>query len=118
VSLDSRTAESIGLAIHELTTNAIKYGALKIPGATLTISWVTKEDQDGARRLTLTWMEQGVPAVPMQPAREGFGRELIEEALPYRLGAETRLEFRGGGVRCTISVPLRQDGQAGAAAKG
>jgi two-component sensor histidine kinase len=56
--------------------------------------------------LTLVWIEEGVPAVPTSPTREGFGRELIEEALPYQLGAETRLEFLGGGVRCTISVPL------------
>jgi two-component sensor histidine kinase len=106
VMLSSKTAESIGLAIHELTTNAIKYGALKVPNATLSIAWTTNISEGGAIRLNLTWTEQGVPAVPTKPAREGFGRELIEEALPYRLGAETKLEFLGGGVRCTISVPI------------
>ena len=110
VALSSKTAESIGLAIHELTTNAIKYGALKVPAATLDISWHTNADQGSGRRLSLTWVEQGVPAVPTKPTREGFGRELIEEALPYRLGAETKLEFLGGGVRCSISVPLAGGG--------
>jgi len=105
VALHARTAESIGLAIHELTTNALKYGALKVDSATLAIDWTVRAEANG-RRLDLTWLEQGVPAVPTRPAREGFGRELIEDALPYRLGAETRLEFLGGGVRCLISVPL------------
>jgi two-component system CheB/CheR fusion protein len=106
VRLSSRMAESIGLAIHELITNSIKYGALKSAGAKLDIHWNVNVDQRDGRRLVLNWEEQGVPAVPTNPSRTGFGRELIEEALPYRLGAETSLEFRGGGVRCSISIPL------------
>ena len=106
VSLSSSAAESIGLAMHELAINAVKYGALKFPNATLDIRWQVDLDCRGARRLTLTWTEQGVPAVSISPTRQGFGSELIEEALPYRLGADTRLEFLGGGVRCSISLPL------------
>lgn len=106
VGLTSKAAESMGLAIHELTTNALKYGALKVAGAKLNIIWDVKQGYRGGRTLNLTWTEQGVPAVPLKPARQGFGRELIEEALPYRLQAETELEFRGGGVRCSISLPL------------
>jgi PAS domain S-box-containing protein len=106
VLLPIEAVESIGLAIHELTTNALKYGALKVPGAKLDICWDVNLDYGGRRRLDLTWSEQGVPAVPISPTRQGFGTELIEEALPYRLKAETKLEFRGGGVRCSISLPL------------
>lgn len=106
IALPSKAAESIGLAIHELTTNALKYGALKVSSASLSVTWTAKLDQGDTRRLILSWVEQGVPTVSTKPSREGFGRELIEEALPYRLGAETKLEFLGGGVRCTISVPL------------
>jgi two-component sensor histidine kinase len=106
VLLSSRVAESLGLAIHELTTNALKYGALKMGGAQLSISWTVHQPPDSPDRLDLCWQEQGVPAIPLSPTREGFGRELIEEALPYRLGAETSLDFKGGGVRCFISVPL------------
>lgn len=106
VELDSKTAESLGLAIHELTTNALKYGALRVPGARLRVSWKTNTGEGGGHRLDLVWEEQGVPTIAVRPARAGFGRELIEEALPYRLGAETKLEFRGGGVRCWISLPL------------
>jgi two-component sensor histidine kinase len=117
VPLTAAMAESIGLAVHELTTNALKYGALKIPGARLDISWTVDLVYGGARRLDFRWEEHGVPAVPLRPTRRGFGSELIEEALPYRLGAETRLEFRGGGVRCALSVPL-SDERAGTAWKG
>lgn len=109
VALSPKAAETIGLAVHELTTNALKYGALRAKGARLEIRWDTNLDCGGALRLDLRWTEQGVPAISVRPARKGFGRELIEEALPYRLGAETRLEFHGGGVCCTISVPLSQD---------
>lgn len=116
VPLPPRAAESLGLAIHELTTNSVKYGALKIPDAQLKITWEINIYQGGAPRLDLTWTEQGVPAIPLNPTRRGFGSELITEALPYRLGAETSLEFRGGGVRCTISVPLHDEPAPGAAA--
>lgn len=107
--LSPKAAESIGLAVHELTTNALKYGALKVSNARLDISWTTTVDDRGDRRLDFVWIEQGVPAVSLKPIRRGFGSELIDEALPYRLGAETSLEFRAGGVRCAISVPLRDE---------
>lgn len=106
VLLDTRVAEMLGLAIHELTTNALKYGALKGAGGRLEIGWYVHQKAGDQSRLDLCWDEQGVPAVPLTGLRQGYGRELIEQALPYRLGAETRLEFRGGGVRCFISVPL------------
>ena len=115
VALPSKAAESIGLAVHELTTNAVKYGALRVAGATLSIRWTVDTDHNGLRHVDLIWSEQGVPAVPVKPAREGFGRELIEEALPYRLGAQTKLEFRGGGVRCAITLPLPDEGAFAAA---
>jgi PAS domain S-box-containing protein len=114
IALTPKIAESMGLAIHELTMNAVKYGALKVTGATLAIEWTIDLDHSGQRRLTFRWTEQGVPAVPLQPAREGFGRELIEDALPYQMGADTSLEFRGGGICCTISVLLPEAENASA----
>jgi two-component system, chemotaxis family, CheB/CheR fusion protein len=106
VALGSQPAIAIGLAVHELTMNALKYGALKFPGSNLNIRWHTNMDNRGRKKLNLVWEENGVPAVSVNPTREGFGRELIEQALPYRLGAETRLDFRGGGIRCSISLLL------------
>lgn len=106
VLLPTGTAEALGLAIHELAVNALKYGALKVASASLDIRWDIDLDCGGKRRLHLIWTEKGVPAVPVSPARQGFGSELIQEALPYQLGADTCLTFGGGGVRCSIILPL------------
>lgn len=108
VNLTPKMAEILGLAFHELTTNALKFGALYFSSGTLSVSWRVNPDQGAGQRLTIIWSEQGVPTVPLSPSRRGFGSELIEEALPYQLGVESRLEFRGGGVLCTIDVPLAE----------
>lgn len=106
IELSGEVAEALGLAVHELTTNSLKYGALRAPSGALAIRWSVNVDYSGVARLLFTWEEQGVPAMPIDPCREGFGTELIARALPYRLGAETSFELRPGGVRCAINVPL------------
>lgn len=110
VQIDTVAAENIGLAIHELTMNAIKFGALRVPGATLDIRWSVNMDKHARPILNLRWIETGVPIVPVVGQRDGFGKELIEKALPYRLGAETRLDIHGGGVRCFIATPIETRG--------
>ena len=112
VSLGAEAAEGLGLALHELTTNALKFGALRGQGSRLDIRWSTNTNQGAPDRLELIWSELGVPAVTVEPSRYGFGSELILEALPYRLGAETELGFLGGGVRCSISLPLPEKAAA------
>ncbi|GAA4218198.1 hypothetical protein GCM10022253_18400 [Sphingomonas endophytica] len=111
VPLPPRAAEAIGLAIHELAINSVKYGALKRPGARLHVAWSTYADKDGKKGVRLTWTEKGVPALAISPCRQGFGTELICEALPYQYGAETQLTFAGGGVRCAIALPLQEEGR-------
>lgn len=105
VALPADTAESLGLAIHELTTNALKYGALRHSTGRLNIAWHVEPTSNSKCELIVKWDETGVPAMPVPPTRQGFGTELIREALPYGLGARTRLEFRGGGVLCVITLP-------------
>ncbi|QCB54489.1 PAS domain S-box protein [Sphingopyxis sp. PAMC25046] len=106
VGLNPVQTELLALAFHELTTNALKYGALRVPGGRLKIVWRLNAGHDGHRQLDLEWAEYGVPAIPVRPAYRGFGMEWIMDALPYRLGAETHVEFLGGGVRCSFSLPL------------
>lgn len=106
VRLPARVAEALGLAAHELAINSVKYGALKVARASLDIHWSVAPGDARERRLHLVWHERGVPVVPVSPDHHGFGRDLIEEALPQRLGADTTIEFLAGGVRCTIVVPL------------
>lgn len=107
VRMTSKMAEGLGLAMHELTTNSVKYGALKGAGGTLTVTWKSTPAEDGKATLELVWREAGVPGVTPEPAHKGFGRDLIEQALPYQLSARTTLDFLADGMRCAISVPYR-----------
>lgn len=105
VALSLSLAEAMGLVIHELTTNSLKFGALRGNGH-VAIRWHVDVEHNGQRVLDFAWTESGVPVVSATPGREGFGRELIEEALPDRHGATTSFTVRGGGVHCSIRLPL------------
>jgi PAS domain S-box-containing protein len=103
--LRPRAAETISLAIHELATNAVKYGALGSERGRIAVTW-ERARPDGAELLNLVWEENGVEAMTAAPGRQGFGLELLERTLPYELDAETRVEFRPEGVRFSLSMPL------------
>ena len=107
VRLPSSTVQTFALALHELATNAMKYGALAQPSGHLAVRWHLVRDQAGPR-LHVTWVETGVamPDPSSAPQGSGYGRELIERALPYQLGAETSYELAADGVRCTIVLPV------------
>jgi len=89
------TALILGLAFHELATNSIKFGALSNsnPDATLRVSWRRQGDT-----VTLSWVEFGVPILAPAPLHRGFGREFIEDALSYHLGATASFHLRPGGL--------------------
>jgi two-component sensor histidine kinase len=91
--------------LHELTTNAVKYGSLSVPAGRIEVSW-RLEGSAGARRLVLTWAEGGGPATRI-PERRGFGCQLIERSVAHELDGMVRLEFPPEGVRCRIEVPLQ-----------
>lgn len=103
VELAPNDALSFGLAIHELATNASKYGALSTDSGRVTVRW-NKESADVVR---VEWSETGGPAVPEQRSR-GFGTELIERIVAHELRHPVDLEFNPAGVRCILRVPLRQ----------
>jgi two-component system CheB/CheR fusion protein len=111
ISLRSASVQTFALALHELATNATKYGALSQPGGHLHIQWLAKETAEG-KRLWVDWRESGVSGVPDDEAAAkggGYGRELIERALPYQLGARTTYAFKPDGVHCTIEVMVPAD---------
>ncbi|MDZ4307617.1 CHASE domain-containing protein [Allopontixanthobacter sp.] len=101
VELAPGDALSLGLAIHELATNAAKYGALGHAGGRVSVSW-TRED--GVVRIV--WQESGGPPVPTQRKR-GFGTDLIEKIVAHELDNPVELDFAPEGVRCVITVPIR-----------
>jgi two-component sensor histidine kinase len=106
VSLAHDVAETIGMAVHELATNAIKFGALSDRAGQLAVSWQVSHEP--AARVSIEWREAGVAIVSSAPLHSGFGREFIEQALPYQLDADTSFELRPGGLLCRISVLLEQ----------
>ncbi|MFH5923877.1 CheR family methyltransferase [Roseomonas xinghualingensis] len=105
ILLKDKAAEALSLAIHELRTNAVKYGAFSQPGGRLSVRWRIMNTSSGGR-LTFVWRERGVALPEGEPPRTGFGRRLIESGLPYDLGASTALEFTQDGVICTVELPL------------
>jgi two-component sensor histidine kinase/PAS domain-containing protein len=93
-------ALALSLALHELATNAAKYGALSRPEGRVELRWNAQDDQ-----VNLSWRESGGPQV-VPPSRRGFGSRLIEDALCRDLDGRTRLEFAPEGVRCSIAIRL------------
>jgi len=104
VRLSPKTALSLSMALHELATNAIKYGALSTPAGRVRIAWDFAPG-DGAERLDLTWTERGGPPVA-PPAERGFGSRLIERGLAAELSGSAAIDFLPDGVVCRIQALL------------
>jgi PAS domain S-box-containing protein len=104
IMLGSRAAMALALVLHELATNAIKYGALSVPDGQVLTLWETLE-VDGEARLRFRWQEVGGPPV-VPPARHGFGTRLIERSFGQSLGAAMRLDYPETGVTFTFDAPV------------
>jgi PAS domain S-box-containing protein len=102
-----RTALAIAMAIHELATNAAKYGALSVSSGCVFITWTVMSDS--APHLELRWQERDGPPVS-PPSRRGFGTRLIERSLATDVGGDVRLTYEPAGVVCVMNVPLKDEG--------
>lgn len=108
VEVSQQLAVSLGMAIHELTVNAAKFGALSVPSGKVEATWhVTIEAT--RRTLDFDWVESGGPPVTA-PARNGFGTRLLEQVLPVQLHARTSIDYRPEGVHVHYTVPLPLEG--------
>jgi two-component sensor histidine kinase len=107
VRLTPSTALALSMAVHELATNAAKYGSLSVPGGQVSISWTVTPGEPPY--LHLAWREQGGPPVAL-PTRKGFGTRLIERSLALELSGEVKLAYDPAGVVCTIKAPLLDSG--------
>jgi PAS domain S-box-containing protein len=103
VMLKPEAVQNLGLALHELATNAQKYGALSSGRGSVRVHWQFCESD----QLKLTWEERGGPPVST-PERSGFGRAMIESVVGKALEGEVKLSFPAKGVRCVIMIPERQ----------
>jgi PAS domain S-box-containing protein len=103
VVLTAEAAQAIGLAIHELATNAIKYGALSVPTGKVKISWMFNST-GASRHLLLNWIEQGGPTVA-QPSHQGFGHVVINDMIERSLSGEVAVEFAVSGLNWRVLIP-------------
>ncbi len=99
VSLAPKAAQSLAMTLHELATNAVKYGALSQPSGRVEVAWTL-----GPERLELRWAETGGPPVS-SPARRGMGTIVIERSVKYQLDGHVRLEWAPDGLVCDLFVP-------------
>lgn len=109
VQLSPKAALALGMAVHELATNAAKYGAFSTPDGRVELSWrveqADKDEETGG--LLIHWREKGGPTVK-PPTRTGFGSRLIRSGLSYELGGSAKQDFRPEGLQVTFRVPLSE----------
>ena len=106
VELNADAAVPIGMAIHELSTNAAKHGALSVSAGRVEIRWSVREAEDGAK-LAFSWSEHCGPPV-VAPTRQGFGSRLLRRVLATQLQAEVAIAFDPDGLRFSMTMPLPQ----------
>lgn len=102
IELAPNDALSLGLAIHELATNAAKYGALSQQGGKVSINWMS----EGEELVVVDWVERGGPEVSAERT-PGFGTDLIQKIVAHELRQPVAIRFDPEGVSCTLRVPLR-----------
>jgi two-component sensor histidine kinase len=103
VLFSPKIALALGIAFHELATNAVKYGAFSNETGSVSIDWETRETTEG-RRLVLGWHEKNGPLV-VQPLRRGFGSRMIETGLSQAVGGTVHLEYPAEGLLCVMNFP-------------
>lgn len=104
VVLPSETAVPVGMALHELTTNALRHGSLADPDGRLEVRW-SVEDGPNGKALRWAWSEHDGPPVG-HPTREGFGHRLLNKVLATQTGAEVTVDFASDGLRVSVRMPL------------
>jgi PAS domain S-box-containing protein len=108
VMLSAAETQALAMVIHELITNAAKYGALSTPSGSVSLDWDQMPGADGTPRLLMTWRETGGPPIHA-PSRSGYGTSLIRDLIPHELGGKVELELAPTGVTCRIEIPLRRE---------
>jgi PAS domain S-box-containing protein len=104
LSLSPGAAQALSMALHELATNAVKHGALSVPGGRVSLSW--SADGDAAGLMRLCWRETGGPPVAAPPTRRGFGSRVLEATLRVQLGGVVTRGWEASGLVCEAALPL------------
>ena len=104
VFVKPEASQHIGLALHELATNAVKHGALSVPEGRVQITWRIEDMPDAGRQFRMSWVERGV-AVPGEPESRGFGFTVLERVVPVGLGGKASIRFDPEGLSWTLLAP-------------
>ena len=103
--IPSRAALALGMALHELCTNAVKYGALRDPAGLIKITWSDDRDKAADPQFRFTWSEHdGPPVYP--PERKGFGSRMIQQILAIEMAAKIDVDYKPSGLVCSLTAPL------------
>lgn len=106
IFLGPKAAEAIGLALHELATNAVKYGALSSPAGRVTVSWDWKTSATEPRLLQMSWEERGGPPVSL-PTSKGFGHVVFGRIVTEILDGKVEMDFAPQGLNWKLLIPTR-----------
>ena len=112
IVLGSEAAQAVVMVLHELATNASKYGALSSSQGRVRVRWDRTRNGGTRPGLVLDWQEEGGPVVTA-PGKTGYGTRLIRDLIPYELGGTVDLVFAREGIRCSLKVPGEWIGEAG-----
>jgi len=104
VVLTAEAAQAVATVLHELVTNAAKYGALSTHHGRVSVCWDWRSTRNSHGQLTLVWREDGGPSV-VAPKRSGYGTSVIRNLIPYEIGGTVNLVFAPQGVRCELILP-------------
>jgi PAS domain S-box-containing protein len=105
ICLTAAATQTMAMVLHELATNAVKYGALSTPQGRVSVRWYQLPNGEVPAKLRLEWQEAGGPAVGT-PAKPGFGTSVIRDLIPYELGGTVELTFNPHGVCCSIEIAV------------
>jgi len=104
ITLGASATQALAMVIHELVTNAVKYGALSIPAGRVSVSWERKLNGNAAANLIVLWRELDGPPVAAA-THSGYGVDLIRQLIPHELGGSVDLMLASDGACCRIEIP-------------
>ena len=104
VSLSPKAGQAVSMVLHELATNAAKYGALSVHGGRVSARWQRRMNGNADAPVVLEWQESGGPTV-QSPDTSGYGSEVIRDLIPYELGGKVDLAFASEGLQCRLEIP-------------
>ncbi len=105
IKVPSHIAVPLGLAVHELTINSVKYGALSVTGGKVIVTWRKENSESGSAHLRIEWLEENGPPLPV-PQRRGFGTQFLERVLHQQTAADVDLNYHPAGLKAEIRLPL------------